>query len=62
MSWRVCKKSSLQILILPARRKTRASLMNTGRKLPVPHDPRIRIIPPQLAQQGDKGNFLICHR
>lgn len=50
---------SLQILILLTRREARASLTYTGRKLPVPHDPRIRIIPSQLAQQGNERNFLI---
>lgn len=50
---------NLQILILLTRRETRASLTYTGGKLPVPHDPRIRIIPSQLAQQGNERNFLI---
>ncbi|EOS09565.1 hypothetical protein C802_03678 [Phocaeicola sartorii] len=50
---------NLQILILLTRREARASLTYTGGKLPVPHDPRIRIIPSQLAQQGNERNFLI---
>lgn len=50
---------NLQILILFTRREARASLTYTGGKLPVPHDPRIRIIPSQLAQQGNERNFLI---
>lgn len=50
---------NLQILILLTRREARASLTYTGGKLPVPHDPRIRIIPSQLAQQGNELNFLI---
>lgn len=50
---------NLQILILLTRREARASLTYTGGKLPVPHDPRIRIILPQLAQQGNERNFLI---
>lgn len=50
---------NLQILILLTRREARTSLTYTGGKLPVPHDPRIRIIPSQLAQQGNERNFLI---
>lgn len=50
---------NLQILKLFTRREARASLTYTGGKLPVPHDPRIRIIPSQLAQQGNERNFLI---
>lgn len=50
---------NLQILILLTRREARASLTYIGGKLPVPHDPRIRIILSQLAQQGNERNFLI---